>query len=91
MTANVPTSDSGTAMLGITVAENVRRNRKITSTTRTIVTISSNSTSETDARIVFVRSVRTATCTVPGSVAVSVGSRVLIRSRKESGFSGKKA
>ncbi len=34
ITANVPISDSGTATLGIIVAESVRRNRKITSTTR---------------------------------------------------------
>ena len=34
MTANVPTIDSGTARLGMIVAERLRRNRKITSTTR---------------------------------------------------------
>ena len=58
ITANVPTSDRGTATLGMTVAANVRRNRKMTSTTRAIVSISSNCTSSTEARIVTVRSVR---------------------------------
>ncbi len=36
MTPNVPTSDSGTATLGMMVAERFRRNRKITITTRPI-------------------------------------------------------
>ena len=33
MTAKVPTSESGTAMPGMMVAEGLRRNRKITITT----------------------------------------------------------
>src|SRR5262249_5037484 len=80
MGANARTSDRGTATLGMIVAENVRRKRKITITTSATVSISSNSTSLTDARIVVVRSVRTATWMDAGSVAVSVGSSVLMRS-----------
>ena len=58
MAANVPTMDKGTATLGITVAERLRRNRKMTITTRATVSINSNCTSLTEARIVVVRSVR---------------------------------
>ena len=56
---NVPTSDSGTERLGMMVPGSVRRNRKITSTTRATARPSSNSTSATEARIVTVRSLRT--------------------------------
>src|SRR5260370_558020 len=35
MTASVPTNDSGTDRLGISVADGLRRNRKMTGTTRT--------------------------------------------------------
>ena len=49
ITANVPTSDSGTATLGMMVADRLRRNRKMTITTSPMVSISSNSTSFTDA------------------------------------------
>ena len=42
ITPNVPTSDKGTATLGITVPDAVRRKRKITKTTSAIVSISSN-------------------------------------------------
>ena len=45
MTPNVPTIESGTATLGMMVAERLRRNRKITMTTRPTVSISSNCTS----------------------------------------------
>src|SRR5258705_10711166 len=56
--ANVPTSDNGTAMLGMTVADGLRKNRKITITTNAMVSMSSNCTSWTEARMVEVRSVR---------------------------------
>ena len=56
MTANVPTSERGTAMPGMIVAEALRRKRKMTITTSTVVSSSSNSTSFTDARMVVVRS-----------------------------------
>src|SRR6476646_6648104 len=80
ITANVPTSDSGTAMLGITVPATVRRNTKITSTTSTTVSTSSNCTSSTDARIVVVRSVSTLTDTDGGSVDWRWGSSLWMRS-----------
>jgi hypothetical protein len=57
MIASAPTSDSGTARLGMMVAGTLRRKRKITSTTRPIDSVSSNSTSLTEARMVTVRSV----------------------------------
>ena len=50
MIASVPTSDSGTDRLGMTVAGTLRRNTKITSTTRPIESSSSSSTSVTEAR-----------------------------------------
>ncbi len=62
------------------VAGMLRRNRKITSTTRTTASPSSNSTSETEARIVVVRSVRTVTSTPAGRPAVICGSIALIES-----------
>ena len=39
MTPNVPTSDKGTAAAGMTVADRVRRNRKITMTTKATANI----------------------------------------------------
>src|SRR4051794_4898374 len=69
MTANVPTSESGTERLGMTVAETLRKKRKITRTTSTTASASSNSTSATEARIVLVRSVNTVTSTAAGNAA----------------------
>jgi hypothetical protein len=57
MTAAVPSSASGTVTLGISVAGTLRRKTKITITTSAIVSISVNSTSCTEARIVCVRSI----------------------------------
>ena len=74
MTANVPTSERGTAMPGMMVAEALRRNRKMTITTSTVVSISSNSTSFTDARMVVVRSVMTCTSIPSGRDASICGS-----------------
>ena len=48
MTANVPTIDTGSARLGMTVAGRFRRNRKMTRTTSTSVSSSVNCTSSTD-------------------------------------------
>ena len=56
MTAKVPMRDSGTARLGMMVAEMFRRNRKITMTTSAIVRNSVNSTSRTDSRMATERS-----------------------------------
>ena len=80
MAASVPTSDSGTDRLGMKVAGTLRRNRKITSTTRITARLSSNSTSCTEARMVLVRSVRIETSTAAGSDADSCGSSALMRS-----------
>src|SRR5260370_40655338 len=71
ITAKVPTSESGTDKLGIRVAEGRRRNTKITITTSTTARPGSNSTSASEARIVVVRSVKTATSTAEGRAALS--------------------
>src|SRR5580698_4702876 len=78
--ANVPTSESGTATLGMMVAAKVRRNTKMTATTSAIHSMSSNSTSDTEARTVVVRSVNTATFMIGGMVARSLGSSALMLS-----------
>ena len=57
MAPKVPTRETGTAMLGMMVAYRLRRNRKMTITTRTTVSINSNSTSATEALMAVVRSV----------------------------------
>ena len=66
-------SESGTAMLGMIVAEIFRRNKKIASTTSATVSISENCTSRTDARMVVVRSVRIEMSMDAGRVALSCG------------------
>ena len=54
---NVPTKASGTVTLGMMVAQRLRRNRKITSTTRAIDSIKGElHVVDTDARMVWVRS-----------------------------------
>ena len=80
ITPNVPISDSGTATAGIMVAGTLRRTRKITSTTRPTASISSNSTSLTEARMVTVRSLSTWTSTELGRLPLSCGSNALMRS-----------
>ncbi len=52
----MPTSATGMVTLGMIVAHTLRRNTKITSTTRPIDSSRVNSTSPTEARIVCVRS-----------------------------------
>ena len=79
MTPKVPTSETGTTMLGMIVARMFRRNRKITITTSAIDSPSSNSTSCTEARIVVVRSASTVTCSAPGRPACSCGSSASVR------------
>ena len=56
ITANVPITEIGSARLGITVAETLRKKTKMTATTRTSVRTSVNFTSCTDSRIVTERS-----------------------------------
>ena len=69
MIASAPISDSGTDRLGMIVAGMLRRNRKMTITTRPTASASSNSTSSTEARIVIVRSVSGFTVIAAGSEA----------------------
>ena len=69
---NVPTMESGSATLGMTVAHSLRRNTKMTMTTSATVRSSVNCTSSTEARMVSVRSVSTETlrtAATPPSVA----------------------
>ena len=75
MTAKVPTIDSGTARLGISVADTLRRNTKITSTTRAMVSSRVNCTSCTDSRMATERSYTTLRPTAAGSCARNTGSR----------------
>ena len=51
MTMNVPRMDMGTARLGMMVADRLRRNRKMTSTTSAMARIRVNCTSWTEPRI----------------------------------------
>src|ERR671934_1713445 len=57
--AQVPISDTGTASEGMMVAENERKNRKITRMTRTTAMRSVSCTFSTEARIETERSIRT--------------------------------
>ena len=56
ISAKVPTMEMGRAMLGMRVARMLRRNTKITPTTRPSATSSVNSTSSTELRMVMERS-----------------------------------
>ncbi len=76
--AQEPSSASGTVMLGISVAQALRRNSRITITTRPMVSASVNSTSLTEARMVTVRSRMVSTLMAGGMVAVRRGSCALI-------------
>src|SRR5215813_5760887 len=80
MTPKVPTSDSGTATLGMNVAGTLRKNTKITITTSATASNSSNWTSWTDERMVTVRSVSSVTSTAGGNAALNCGSNALTRS-----------
>ena len=59
MTPKVPTSDNGTAMLGMAVARALRRKMKTTAVTSRTLRINVLSTSWTEARMVVVRSTAT--------------------------------
>jgi hypothetical protein len=74
MTPNVPTSDSGTATLGIIAVRGLRRNAKTTRMTSTIEARRVSSTSRTDARIVVVWSMTTRTSMPRGMAADTCGS-----------------
>ena len=70
--ANEPSSASGTVMLGMNVAQKLRRNSSTTSTTSAMVSTSVNSTSCTEARMVTVRSSMVSTFIAAGMLAVSL-------------------
>ena len=76
----MPISDSGTVTAGMTVAQKLRRNRKITMTTSATVSSNVNCTSATEARMVSVRSEMIETFTAAGIDASSTGSIALMRS-----------
>ena len=80
MNPKVPSRESGTATLGINVAHRFFRKMKTTMITRAIETISVNSTSEMEARMVVVRSITTVTLIAGEMDASSTGSIFLIRS-----------
>ncbi len=80
MPPKVPSSDSGTATLGITVADTLRRNTNTTSTTRPMDSSSVACTWRNEARIVVVRSSTTPSSIEGGIEARSDGSRSITRS-----------
>ena len=80
ITAAVASSETGMTALGIRVARTSRRNRKITTTTSTMVISRVISTSRTEARMVWVRSATMLTLTAGGMSASSRGSALLMRS-----------
>ena len=86
MAANVPTIDMGRARLGMTVAERLRRKRKITITTRTTVSMRVNLTSLTESRIDSERSKRTFRVTEAAIWDLKTGSRALIASTTSTVF-----
>src|SRR4051812_6032484 len=67
-------------MLGMTVAQTLRRKTKITITTRATVRSRVNWTSRTEARIVWVRSLKVVTWIAGGIAAVSWGRAAMILS-----------
>src|SRR3984885_8267150 len=78
--ATVPSSASGTVTPGMMVAQAVRKNRKITSTTSTMVIHSVRSTSSTDALMVVVRLATVSTLIEGGTDASACGSNFCTRS-----------
>ena len=80
ITPKVPMIVTGSATLGITVAQNFRRKTKITITTRAMVSSKVNCTSEIEARMVSVRSPKMESFTDDGSVARKRGSNAFTRS-----------
>src|SRR5579871_506513 len=80
ITAKVPTSDTGTATLGMTVARTLRRKMKTTRTTRITEMIKERSTSFRLARMVVVRS-NTLVISIPDAIeALRDGIAFLMRS-----------
>src|ERR1700679_2100932 len=80
ITAKVPTSETGTATLGIMVARTFLRKKKTTNTTRMTERTSERSTSLRLARMVVVRSKTLVISMADGMVAFSDGTAALMRS-----------
>src|ERR1019366_832143 len=80
MTAKVPTSDAGTATVGMRVARQLRRNIKTTRITKTMERMRVRSTSLTDARMVMVRS-RTIVVLIPCGIDASIDGNYALRAR----------
>src|SRR6202008_2833528 len=80
ITPNVPTIDSGTEIVGMTVAQPLRKKRKITITTSATVNIRVNSMSWTEARIVIVRSEMISRDAASGREVLNSGKIALILS-----------
>ena len=80
MIEKVPTMDIGSDRLGISVADRLRRNRKITSTTRARASTSVNFTSSTDSRIDNERSYMTLMLIPGGTCSRKAGSSFLTAS-----------
>src|SRR6202041_1971249 len=78
--ATVPNSARGTVTPGMMVAQELRRNRKITATTRTMVMHSVTSTSLTEALMVVVRLATVSTLIEGGTEASACGSSAWTRS-----------
>ncbi|MCY1415875.1 hypothetical protein D9M71_313710 [compost metagenome] len=78
MTAKVPTSDTGTARVGISDARRLPRNRNTTRITRATAIIKVISASCRVALITGERSIATLSLTLAGSTASSAGSCALI-------------
>ena len=78
ITAAAPASESGTMTAGMIVARMLRRNSRITSTTSAMVSASVNSTSATEARMVWVRSTMVSIFMPGGMSESSRGSAALI-------------
>ncbi len=86
MTANVPTIEKGKARLGMMVADRLRRNRKMTRTTRITVRTRVNFTSWTDSLIDTDRSLRIPSERAAGSCDWSCGSSALMASTTSTVF-----
>ena len=80
ITPKVPIKVTGSATLGMTVAQNLRRKMKMTITTKATVSSRVNCTSVMEARMVSVRSPKMPSLTEEGRVARRRGSRAFTRS-----------
>ncbi|MOA34923.1 hypothetical protein D3C78_1563380 [compost metagenome] len=72
--AKLAISDTPSTADTISVADSWRRNSAITATTSITAIIKVISTSCSEARMVWVRSINTLTCTEAGNIACSAGS-----------------